>query len=111
MAKHRAPAPRAQRGETLVEVLIALLIVALSTLLLAAMVMTSGSVNIIARQKDEAFYEALSKVEAMDSGTPDLTSTPETVQIAPDPGNPTSGSNKEIGVTVYSADGLAFYKK
>ena len=107
MAKHRAPAPRAQRGETLVEVLIALLIVALSTLLLAAMVMTSGSVNIIARQKDEAFYEALRNVEAMNPTG--LTSTSQTVQIDPNPNG--TGSPKTVTVNVYSSDGLAFYKK
>ena len=112
MAKHRTPAPRAQRGETLAEVLVALLIVALATMLLAAMVMTAGSVNVDTRQKDEAFYDALGKVEALDNGAVYDTGTSFNAVITPDPATPTvSGTKKEVPVKVYSLEGLTFYKK
>lgn len=67
MIKRKCAAPRTRRGETLAEVLIALLIVVLATLLLASMITASAGINFTARQKDEKFYKALSEIEAMNS--------------------------------------------
>ncbi len=102
MAKQRTPIPRAQRGETLAEVLVALLIVALSTMLLVTMVMTSARINIAAREKDKAFYEAVSKVEAMDADTGGFT-----MLIEPEDGT----APDSIPVTGYTSGGLTIYKK
>ena len=104
--KKAARAPHSRRwrsGETLVEVLIALLIVTLSTLLLASMSTVSGSIDLAARQNDERFYEALSKVEAMDGAgisVQQVTITESTPGATP----------KRFRVTVYTSDGLAAYK-
>lgn len=50
-------------GETLVETLVAILVIALASLLLAAMVSSSGSIDMSAREKDAEFYKGLSDVE------------------------------------------------
>ncbi len=124
MTKHRFYTPRAQRGETLVEVLVALLIVTLATLLLASIVSVSFSINLTARQKDEKFYNALSKVEAMNSGAKVNDVSDKSVVIEPvtttpiDPTAPTETTVK-VDVDVYwsdSPDGgtnenLALYKE
>lgn len=124
MTKHRFCTPRAQRGETLVEVLVALLIVTLATLLLASIVSVSFSINLTARQKDEKFYNALSKVEAMNSGAKVNDVSDKSVVIEPvtttpiDPTAPTEPKVK-VDVDVYWSDSpegdtnenLALYKK
>ena len=60
---------RSRRGETLAEVLIALFIIALAALLLATMSTASAGINLTARRKDDEFYEALSRVEALTDST------------------------------------------
>ena len=65
MTRCKPNTPRAQRGETLAEVLVAMLIVAVSTLLLAAMTAAASNVNIGAYKQDEEFYASMTKVEAM----------------------------------------------
>lgn len=115
MTNHRPGTARARKGETLVEVLVALLIATLATLLLASMVTASARVNIAAKQKDDEFFEVLTRVEAMDD---DIKSDdPYTVEIQEiDPGaweNDVPGTTPtEIpNVHVYSPDDgqLAFY--
>ena len=110
MAKHTLPASRAQKGETLAEVLVALLIVALAALLLASMTATSGTIDIAARQKDTAFYAALTRVEAMDSTAKESGHQAVIEQIEPVTGEPMSGTAKNYQVDVYTADGLTLYK-
>ena len=105
MAKQRTPVPRAQRGETLAEVLVAMLIVALSTMLLVTMVMTSARINIAAREKDKAFYEAVSKVEAMDTTSGKFNMLIE--QTDPTTTDPAVKAT----VTGYTSGGLTIYKK
>lgn len=107
MTKHGSGAPRARKGETLAEVLVSLLIVVLSTLLLASMVTASAGVNFTARQKDEKFYEALSEVEGMHSDK----------KLDPSPGTHEativdSEDNKtEISVDVFTSENLAIYRE
>lgn len=118
MTKHKTPAPRAQRGETLAEVLIALLIVALSALLLASMVAVAAHINTTARQMDSEFYAALQAVETMDAGTkqptPAAPATPYNVKIEADAGAPGTPSVREwenVPVDVYTQGDLTLYKK
>lgn len=108
MTKHRTPAARAQKGETLAEVLVALLIVALAALLLASMVSVAAHMNITAREKDEAFYQALTQIERLDS-TAQQTGTVFQAVIEPETGGAGGAGGKTVNVTVYSADGLTFY--
>ena len=108
MTKRKSGAPRARRGETLVEVLVALLIVVLATLLLSSMVTASAGINFTARQKDERFYAALSKVEAMDSVV-EVTGAPAQEVIITNNADP--ADETKIEVDVYTSDNLAMYKR
>ena len=114
--KKAANAPRSRRwrsGETFIEVLIALLIVTLATLLLASMSTVSGSINLKARQNDERFYEALSKVEAMDSDavvTDSALGDAKTFTVTIKDKD-VSSSDTNVDVYIYEKDGLAAYKE
>lgn len=114
MTKPRTRIPRAQRGETLAEVLVALLIIALSSMLLATMVTVSAQINITARQKDDTFYAALSEVEALNEETAEKDPTGGmglktfTVLIEPKD-SPTSADKVEVNV--YTQENLTLYKK
>ena len=101
MAERRG-APRARRGETFIEVLVALLIVALSTLLLTAMVGAAGSIDLTARQKDEKFYEALSKVETMQG--------PEAIGDYTVTITDRTGAGTAVGVEIYTSDNFTAYR-
>lgn len=113
MTKPRTRVPRAQRGETLAEVLVALLIIALSSMLLATMVTVSAQINITARQKDDTFYAALSEVEALNEETAekeaDGTSL-ATFKVLIEPTEPTE-SPDQVSVNVYTQENLTIYKK
>ena len=95
---------RARSGESLAEVLVALLIIALSSMLLAAMVQTAGGINISVRERDAAFYEELSDAEAH---------TGETAQGKVKISGQGLGPGGSISVTVstYGGDGLTSYQK
>ena len=67
MTRCKTNMPRAQKGETLAEVLVAMLIVAVSALLLAAMTAAAAGINLAAHKQDAEFYAAMTKVEAMDT--------------------------------------------
>ena len=101
----RRRAPRARRGETFIEVLIALLIVVLSTLLLVVMVGASGSIDIAARQQDEKFYEALSEVESMQADRQEKTGS-YFVTITPSDGSTAT----EAQVDIYTKDSFTAYR-
>lgn len=53
----------ARRGETLAEVLVAILVCGASITMLAGMIMTSMGINQTAREMDTDFYGALSQAE------------------------------------------------
>lgn len=54
---------RSSRGETLTEILAAILVCAFSIMLLVGMITTSMNINRQARELDQEFYAALSNVE------------------------------------------------
>lgn len=103
---------KSHRGETLAEVLVALLIVTLATLMLAAMATASNSISITARQKDEEFYQALRDVEAMKSDNVVGGATPEkfTVNITLE-GDTTPTDTADVNVYVSEDGELAAYKE
>lgn len=92
---------KSRLGETFTEILVALLIVALASMLLVSMYSASGSIDMATREQDKEFYEAISQVEKME-GTGD----PGTITVSG------GGTNIEINVNVYSdTDGtLKAYK-
>lgn len=65
-----------RRGETLVETLASILIVAVSAAIFAGMIMSSSRLNTVAKEADDAFYAELSAAEtqaATTSGTVSVT--------------------------------------
>lgn len=94
-----------RRGETLVEVLIAILVAGISLAILASMIATSMSINTRAREMDDALYGALSDAEthAFTAGDAAIT-----IRVT---GGPTAVTLS--GVRVYSPPGqdLTVYGK
>ncbi len=116
MTRHRFDATRGRKGETLVEVLVSLIIVTLATLLMVSMVTTSGNINLAARKKDEKFYEALTKVESVDSSTGVTNASGGLIeytvrirQTKPDPASVDSVATAEVHV--YTSEDLTLYKE
>ena len=67
---------KSKRGETLVGILVAILIIALSAGIFAAMYTASMNINLSAQKQDEAFYEAVSTLEKME-GSGNTTTNPD----------------------------------
>ena len=95
---------RSRSGETLAEVLVALLIIALSSMLLVVMYNTAASIDMRTRQRDRTFYEELQHAEthyvqgaAAEEGVVSITVSDES-------------SPKHIDVTVHGGSGLTSYK-
>ncbi len=82
-----------RRGETLVETLASILIVALAAAIFASMVLSATRLNIAAADADEAFYAELSAAE-----TRAWTST-GTVSVS------WSSASQNFSVTLVGADG------
>lgn len=95
---------RSRRGETFVEVLVALLIVALATMLLASMVMASGSIDANTREQDEKFYDAVSALESGDTTAGGTVTTGKEVTVN------WGGTDVKKNVTIYEQDGLKAWK-
>lgn len=94
---------RARRGETLAEVLIALLVLGLSTVMLAGMLNTAGQLSADAQKRDEAFVQALNEMEER-SPTEIRTETGKKVTIEE------NGMTKcTIDVTVYTNGRMTAY--
>lgn len=88
------------RGETLVEVLAAVLIAALSIALLFGGIMASSTIGRSARSSDKLFYEALSGAESQKGAGTDLT-----VTISRE------SASKELDVKRYGGEGAYSYAK
>lgn len=93
-------------GESFSEVLVALLIVALASMLLASMYSASGAIDANVKKQDKDFYDELSAVEAADP-----TAATETKQITIQSVSGLYYITKSKTVTVYKVDdGLKSYR-
>lgn len=90
------------RGETLIEVLAAILVGALSISMLFGAVMASGTMDKATREKDKTFYESLDKAEAR-TANPSLDGLKVTVK------NTDSGPEANVSVTFYGGEGALSY--
>lgn len=59
---------RVSRGETLVETLTAIVVIALASVALAAMIGAASRMDLAARANDERLYSAISQLETADGG-------------------------------------------
>ena len=92
------------RGETLVEVLAAILICALSVALLFSAVMASARMDRMAQEAGIRYYQDLTRAERQ-RGTPDLFTPPEGTA----PAVMVESSAASSPVTLGQSDGLRFY--
>lgn len=92
---------KSRRGESLAELLIAVIIVALGCLLIATMYAASMSINIEAKKSDDGFYDALTEMEF--SGGDGVNAS---VRLTDG-----EGDNIEIPVKQYGNDGFSSYRK
>ncbi len=96
---------RACAGETLGEVLAALLLAALSALTLAGTVLPAGRIDLSVREADESFYKSVSALERWE-GTGTAGSLSVTAVRADG-----TGFSAEIPVLVYEEGGMIAYQK
>lgn len=96
-------------GETLVETLVSVLVIAMAALLLASMISASGSIDISARNEDDEFYKSLSAAE-LQADTSESGSIEIIVQKQNGGEYTDEGAPETVQVDAYGADGLASYK-
>lgn len=94
--------PRRKRGESFVEILIAVLIVAFGCLMIATMYSTAMNINISAQEQDADFYKALEEIET-------ATESKETIQVTIDEGD--GGDQIHVTADKYGEGLISSYKK
>ena len=94
----------AQSGETLAEVLVALLIIALSSMLLVVMINTAARIDLRTRQRDKTFYEDLTHAETHYVEGTEAETGKVRISIS-------ATDSRLIDVTVHGGNGLTSYKK
>lgn len=99
--------PRSRRGETLVEILVAILIIAVAAGLFATMYSASMSINLSAREQDENMFDAVGtleeKIESGETGAPG--------SVTYEPTGDGAGSTQRVDVEVFTQDGMTSYHK
>lgn len=95
---------RSRRGETFVEILIAILVVAFGAMLIATMYTSAMNLNLEAAKADATYYEALSQMEQMDSSTPKETKAKATITDQ-------DKNSKDITIDIYGNDSNEAYKR
>ena len=96
---------RSKKGETFVEILIAILIVAFGCMLIASLYGASMKLNLEAKQNDDDYYGAINEMETMGENGKNIT-----IKIT---GENQNGETEEINVTVqsYGNDEFTAYRK
>lgn len=98
------------RGETLVEVLVSILIGALSISMLFGAVMASGTMDKATREKDETFYKNLDKAEARTEDPDPTHNPPSGLKVKVENTDSTiTAVTAEIPVTFYGGEGALSY--
>lgn len=95
---------RSRRGETLTEILAAILVCGFSIMLLVGMITTSMRINSSAREMDQTFYQALSQVETHTFGTAGA-GEERTCQVV----FTGAGSSVSVSAVRYTQEGLSVY--
>lgn len=95
---------KSKRGETFVEILLAIVIVGFGCMLIATLFGTSFTLNLEAQKKDDAFYQAITEME--ERGDDDISGSDFRVQI-------TDEENKsiDVGTNRYGDDAFSSYRR
>lgn len=93
---------KSKKGETFIELLIAILIVAFGCFLIATMFNTSMNLNITAQNKDKDFYQAITEMESESQSKDD-----DYTMLIKDE----NGKTTEVTVSTYGDGKLSAYRK
>lgn len=95
---------KSKKGESFVEILISILIVALGCMLIASMYTSSMNLNMQASKQDDAFYQAVSQMEQMfDSSENDSSGKAVITEDAE-----SGGVSFEVEVKIYGKETSAY---
>lgn len=94
---------RDDRGETLVEVLAAILVASLSVALLFSCVMASSDLDVKAKSVDEDYYQALSAADGQEGAS----SSGQVTISSKDKEN----VSKDMTIDIYGGEGLYSYRR
>ena len=102
---------RDEGGETLVEVMASVLIMALSVLLLFSAAVASVRINKSAKDMDKEFYDALYKAEARSEKVPEsiFPSVSSEVTVKQTSPGPAASPPKKVEVDFYGGEGALSY--
>ena len=95
---------RSKSGETLAEVLVAILVVAVSASLFLGMVAVAARINRQAVKADARFYKAMSLLECFESGEDAVEQRSGSLRVEG------SGVSEELPVTVFYGDDMVSYQ-
>lgn len=98
-------------GETLAEVLVALLIIVLSGMMLAGMISAAAGINLASRSRDETFYKDLSLAEMQTEPLSPPAGADSDVIIISDITGVEAQELQRIDVTAFGGSGLTSYEK
>lgn len=95
---------KSRSGETLAEVLVAILVVAVSTSLFLGMVAVSARINRQAVKADARFYRAISRLECFEAEEEAVEQRNGSLRVEG------SGVSEELPVTVFYGDDMVSYQ-
>lgn len=96
---------KCKKGETLVEILVAVLIIALSAGMFATMYTASMNINLSARRQDEEFFRAVEELEnAVENGGDEKTDGVVSYS------NRDSGETNNTHVDFFTRNGMTVYR-
>lgn len=95
---------KSRSGETLAEVLVAILVVAVSTSLFLGMVAVSARINRQAVKADARFYRAMSRLECFEAEEKAVEQRNGSLRVEG------SGVSEELPVTVFYGDDMVSYQ-
>lgn len=98
---------RSTRGETLVEVLVGILFVALASSFFLSMVIASQRINTKTQKADALFYKAMSQLECMEADGDVVQKKEGTVTVTTSAGGSVS---QDYDVTVCYGDDMTVYQ-
>lgn len=100
---------KSKTGETLAEILVAILIIALSAGLFATLYVAAMNINLSAREEDEKLFDSVGELEENIHGNGNEDGkTSGKVHYAPEGG---TGTEDDITVDFYTKDGMTVYKE
>lgn len=98
---------RDTRGETLAEVLVGILFVALASSLFLSMVTVSQNINANTQKADDTFYKAMSQLKCMEADGAVVQKKNGTVRVTI---GEDGSISQDYGVTVYYGDDMMAYR-